>query len=192
MPELIESFLQNHKLYKLLCQIAKQDGKALETLFRDYSAFIYSHIMNYTSDKDIGEDILQEVFIRLYQLKPQNIPNRNCTGWLVQVIHNTAYTYLARLTVKTSKDIPLLDSDKFELLPEPFPEDDVLFSIDFSNLLQRLDTTFRQVLLLRYQGYSFEQIAAQLQINSSTARSKYSRTIQKLKIILEEQHKINL
>ena len=119
MSSFISEYLQNHKLYKLLYRIANHDPEALEILFHDYGSFIYWHIMNYVQDKSLGEDIFQEVFIKLYLLNPQNVPNRGATSWLIHVIHNTAVTYLENDPIKQKKTCSIPISIKIQK-PCPF------------------------------------------------------------------------
>lgn len=65
---LFSESLQNHKLYRLLRCLAEGDETAMDELYRDYSGFIYFHIMNMTDNKSIAEEILQEVFLHLAML----------------------------------------------------------------------------------------------------------------------------
>lgn len=54
---LFSESLQNHKLYRLLRRLAEGDETAMDELYRDYSGFIYFHIMNMTDNKSIAEEI---------------------------------------------------------------------------------------------------------------------------------------
>lgn len=185
MSSFISEYLQNHKLYKLLYRIANHDPEALEILFHDYGSFIYWHIMNYVQDKSLGEDIFQEVFIKLYLLNPQNVPNRGATSWLIHVIHNTAVTYLEKRFHQTEKD--LFDSDfnqNIEALSIPSVEDEIISAIYVDELFRSFDSETNAILHLRQEGYTFEEISQKLCINSSTARSKYARAIQQLRKIM--------
>ena len=185
MANLISEYLQNHKLYKLLYRIANQDPDALEDLFNDYGQFIYWHIMSYVRDKDIGEDILQEVFLRLYVLEPKNVPSRGATSWLIRVIHNTTIAYLEKLSHKTEKGQFYSDLNRdAEILSISSAEDEVISAIYVDELLRSFDPETHEILHLRYQGYTFDEISQTLDIKSSTARSKYSRAIQQLRKIM--------
>ena len=66
--------LENHKLYRLLKQVTEGDERAFDTLFRDYGKFIYCYILRITADRDVAEEIFQEVFITLLTLPPDRLP----------------------------------------------------------------------------------------------------------------------
>ena len=53
MKNIAKEYLANHKLYRLIKQSSEGDERAVEALYRDYSKFIYWHIMDYTNDKNI-------------------------------------------------------------------------------------------------------------------------------------------
>jgi len=48
----------------LLKRSSEGDERAIETLYKYYSKYIYWHIMDYTDNKNFGEDIFQEAFIK--------------------------------------------------------------------------------------------------------------------------------
>lgn len=80
MKNFATEYLANHKLYQLLKRSSEGDERAVEALYRDYGKFVYWHIMEYVADKDLGEDILQEVFIKLCSLDPKNLPRKGATS----------------------------------------------------------------------------------------------------------------
>lgn len=175
MDNFLTEYLPNHKLYKLLKRVTEGDPLAIEELYRDYSKFIYWHIMNYTDDKDIGEDILQEVFIKIYMLDSKNLPRRGATSWLIRVVHNTAVTYLTKLTVKAEG----IGYDEMESVV-PSPEESIVSAEYVAQMIDALDEDTQKIVLLRQQGYSFLEISERLRKNPSTVRSRYSRVMGKL------------
>ena len=186
MIQKISNYLRNYKLYRLLLRISQKDPDALETLYHDYSAFIFWHIMNYVQDKETSEDILQEVFIKLYVLDPKNVPHHGATSWLIRVIHNTTITYLERQSHRTAiENLYSASKQNSTSSVSSSPEDEITSALYVDHLLNLLDPITRNILSLRYQGYSFKQISEKLHLNCSTIRSRYTRAIHKLKKLLE-------
>ena len=66
-------------------------------------------------------------------------------------------------------------------------EDHVINRIYVGDLLSVLKPETQQILRLRQQGFSFNEIAEQLGMNPVTVRSRYSRAMQKIKEVLGEQ-----
>ena len=52
---------------ELLVQIYKKDSKAFTTLYEMYSKNLYGVIFNIIKDKEEAEDILQEVFVKIWK-----------------------------------------------------------------------------------------------------------------------------
>ena len=196
---LFSESLQNHKLYRLLRRLAESDETAMDELYRDYSGFIYFHIMNMTDNKSIAEEILQEVFLHLAMLTPDQLPRFGATSWLAKVTHNMTVSYLKkremRLVSLPSIDA-LSDAEAASLISRNAEaaslisrnmEDRVINRIYVGDLLSILKPETQQILRLRQQGFSFNEIAEQLGMNPVTVRSRYSRAMQKIKEVLGEQ-----
>lgn len=66
----------------------------------------------------------------------------------------------------------------------PSPEEKIISEEYVYSLTKSFDQQTQKILLLRYEGYSFVEIAEILEINQSTIRSKYSRAIKKLAQLL--------
>ena len=178
MKNFAEEYLANHKLYRLLKRSSEGDERAIETLYKDYSKYIYWHIMDYTDDKNFGEDIFQEVFIKICSLAPGNLPRKGATSWLLRVIHNTAITYLTKPTIKEE---PLMENAlELKYLRIPSPEDQIIAKEYVRSSINHFDQDTRNILLLRYEGYCFIEISEKLGIKQSTIRSKYSRAMKRL------------
>lgn len=186
---LFSESLQNHKLYRLLRRLAEGDETAMDELYRDYSGFIYFHIMNMTDNKSIAEEILQEVFLHLTTLAPDQLPRFGATSWLAKVTHNMTVSYLKkremRLVSLPSIDA-LSDAEAASLISRNM-EDSVINRIYVGDLLSILKPETQQILRLRQQGFSFNEIAEQVGMNPVTVRSRYSRAMQKIKEVLGEQ-----
>lgn len=176
--------LKGHKLYHLRERVSAGDEIALNQLYKDYSKFIYWQIMEYVDDKDTGEDILQEVFIKLYRLEPRNLPKVGATSWIVQVARNTAITHMQK---KSNQSIGYRGED-FSIIDTTTPadisiEDQIVNSMYIKDILVSIDEATQKILLKRHDGFTFEEIAQQLEMKPSTVRSKYNRALKKLKIV---------
>ena len=185
----ISESLQSHKLYRLLRRLAEGDEAAMDTLYRDYGSFIYFHIMNITDNRGIAEEILQEVFLHLATLTPDQLPRFGATSWLAKVTHNLTVSYLKKREMRlvSLPSIDALPDMEAASLSSRNMEETVLGRIYVNDLLSILKPETEHILRLRYQGFSFNEIADQLGMNPVTVRSRYSRALQKIKEVLGEQ-----
>lgn len=186
----INEALKNHKLYRLLKRITEGDEQAVDNLYSDYGDFIYFHISNITDNKSIAEEIFQEVLIHIITLKPDRLPKFGATSWLITVTHNTAISYLKKREIRLS-NLQSLDGipEAENILPTSSGmEEGIISKIYIKELLSVLHRDTQQILSLKYQGYTFQEIADKLHMNPATVRSRYSRARATIKDIIGEEN----
>lgn len=188
MKSVTKEYPKNRQLYQLLKRISSRDIRAVEQLFKDYSNFIYWSIMDCTDDKDLGEDILQEVLIKLYGLSMHNLPKIGAKGWLAQVSKNTAKSYIKKnydrgIYYQIEKNQTILD----DLSIDTKLEEHILNSIYVHEIISKIDRISQKILLMHHLGFTFEEISVRLNVNASTTRSKYFRALKKLQMIGEKE-----
>lgn len=186
----INEALKNHKLYRLLKRITEGDEQAVDNLYSDYGDFIYFHISNITDNKSIAEEIFQEVLIHIITLTPDRLPKFGATSWLITVTHNTAISYLKKREIRLS-NLQSLDGipEAENILPASSGmEEGIISKIYIKELLSVLHRDTQQILSLKYQGYTFQEIADKLHMNPATVRSRYSRARATIKDIIGEEN----
>jgi RNA polymerase sigma factor (sigma-70 family) len=133
-------------------------------------------------DEAAAEDLAQEVFLRLYRNPPDDL---NVMGaWLHRVLTRIAYDYLN----KKSRERALQEKQEHHALvlgrDEASGEEAVLQKLDHEEIqqwLNELPERDRQLLLLRYSGYSYAEIAEQLQVKQPVVGTLIHRATAKLK-----------
>ena len=67
-----------------------------EKLYKQYANKIYRLIYSITKDRDISQDIMQEVFIKVYKNLKKFRGDSSYLTWISRIAVNTTYTYLKR------------------------------------------------------------------------------------------------
>ena len=130
-------------------------------------------ILKNTSD---CEDAMSAAIVKAYEHRNALLKRGSFRAWFLRILRNEAYTILReRRRVIETDEIP--DS------PQPFPDADR--SLDLHAALMRLKEDQRNVLYLKEQGYSLEEIAAVLQVPVGTVKSRISRAKETLRSYLE-------
>ena len=171
-------------------RITEGDEQAVDNLYSDYGDFIYFHISNITDNKSIAEEIFQEVLIHIITLTPDRLPKFGATSWLITVTHNTAISYLKKREIRLS-NLQSLDGipEAENILPASSGmEEGIISKIYIKELLSVLHRDTQQILSLKYQGYTFQEIADKLHMNPATVRSRYSRARATIKDIIGEEN----
>ncbi len=129
-----------------------------------------------------AEDVLQEVFLALYQHLLHGRSRRNLPGWLFQVAHNLTLRQRRKrrhwwiLQADTSNDAQCVD-------PAANPEElmaDAERHGRWLRVLQALPERDRRCVLLRAEGMTYRDIAAALDVSLGTVAKSLTRALARL------------
>jgi len=127
----------------------------IEQLFAEYNEALLRMLYRRTGDRDRAEDIAQEVFARALAAPPDN-PR----PWLFAVALNLVRDD-GRRAVRQGRRLQLLKAESPEASPAP---DDELERSEKSARVRRalaeLREVDREVLLLKAEGFDYDEIAA--------------------------------
>ncbi len=144
-----------------------------------YTNVVATYLYSRLSDRDLSEELTQEVMVRAFEFLPRLKSPRNFAGWLLGIAHNTMARDLEQKGRSVSLDTSLLDTGEGD---EPRPEEHLSSEeLRKRTLLEvsRLPARYRIPLMLKYQsGHSCEQIADYLGLPVGTVTSRLSRAYQ--------------
>jgi RNA polymerase sigma-70 factor (ECF subfamily) len=153
----------------ILRKAQQGDERAFAIILRAYETPVYNYILRLTGDKALSEDLLQEVFLRVFQGLPKFSLRCKFTTWLFQVTKNRVLDELrARdrrpLTSVNIDDVPPLEA--LEVPAERVETIDALW-----RAIEALSVDLKMALLLRdIVGLSYNEIADALEITLATVK----------------------
>jgi len=167
---------------ELIIRVVQGDEIAFEQLFRQYKNKLYSFIFHLSGSATIAEDVLQDVFLKIWRDRAQLTGIDNFNAYLYRMAQNTAINVLRR----QSREALLLNEVQ-RLAPEGVHGHEWLAAKEVQTALQQainnLPPQQRNVYQLgQEQGLTYEQIAGALGISTSTVRN---HMVQALKAIRE-------
>ncbi|HLH43915.1 MAG TPA: sigma-70 family RNA polymerase sigma factor [Bryobacteraceae bacterium] len=138
-----------------------------------------------------GEEIVQEVFLALFQHLRRGKSQRNLRAWLFQVAHNLGLKQLSRM--RRAKET-LGGPEEFGLElrradPGPNPEDQLAWrqrQQRFVRVLRALPEQDRRQLSLRAEGLTYREIAEVLDISVGGVSLSLGRSLARLGRALKE------
>ena len=143
-------------------------------------------LLHLSHNKEISEDLTSEVFIQAIKSLPTFNGDSTIKTWLIGIAR---YKWLE--LIKKENNMKKLNQ-KIELYIQEID----YFSNSISNkeiinriyeLLDEVSVISKQIVLMRVEGYSFDEIASALSISSSSARVIDFRTKKKIKEILNKE-----
>lgn len=152
------------------------DQRAFGELVRRHQDGVFRFVLRMTGSRDEAMDLTQDTFIKAWQALPRWQPQAQFRTWLFQIARNGALDLLRRR--ETLQFVPIEDDAVFAA-PQPTPEEQLdqrqrLGLLDAA--LRQLPPEHREVLLLReIEQLSYADIAAALQIQEGTVKSRIAR-----------------
>lgn len=146
-----------------------------------YTTYLLKMSFLYVRDRQLAEDIVQEVFVKLYQKYGEQLPLENPKGYLVQMTVNRCRDYFRSWHYRKVQAIDFFTVH--EKADHPPSEDS-----DIAGHVIKLPLKYREVVILHYfdeQGTA--QIAALLNIPIGTVKTRLQKARRLLKGILLEE-----
>ena len=153
----------------------------IERLYDEHAQPLFAFLLNLTRDEADTRDLLQEIFVKLAR-EPELLAGvRDERAFLVRLAHNAAIDLMRRRGVRerTKEHFAIEAISPFAAAGDP---DEETFRQELSAALAGLPADQRAVVHLKlWEGLTFEEIAAALEISPNTAASRYRYGLDKLR-----------
>ncbi len=163
---------------QLMLDYAGGDVQAFEELFRRHGQKLYNLFLRYCGDSHLAEDLLQECFLRVIEARNRYRPESAFGHWLVTIAMNLLRDHHRRIRRRGERA-------GSETEPEALPHHGANPQLHLERqhlheavqkALLALPSEQRQVILLsKYYGFSFTEIAAMLNLSPTAAKQKAYR-----------------
>lgn len=151
-------------------------------LYNRHAEKLFNFIRWTTADSAASRDILQNVFIRVWNCSGAPEDEKECGTWLFTIAKHACVDHF-RSTARFSRFRKEYSFENEEI--QEYPE---RFSV--WKKVSQLPETERSILYLHLKiGYTYKEIAEMLGLNESQVRVKAFRSLRKLKdILIAEEH----
>ena len=167
------------KIKNLVEKAKHGDKEAFIALFQLYKDQLYRMAYIYTRNKDDALDVMQETAYQAYKK--------------ISTLKNEMYfkTWIIRITINCSINLVRKQEKALNIEPEYiqksfYKDDDVPLYIIIEELLSYLNYSEKSVIILKfYFGYSYNEIGEMLNLPIGTIKSRYYRSLDKLRKSVE-------
>jgi len=165
---------------QIINQAIGGDKLAFKSIVLHYSALINRLAFRYTACTDAADDITQDTFIKAFKAIGQYQKAAKFSTWLARIATNTSIDYLRKHRYQQQ-------TDSFEHTDTQF-EDSTLAADNKLDLSRQLQDALHELTekerlaftMKHYQGFSIDETAAVLEINSNACKQTIYRAVQKL------------
>lgn len=166
--------MDNQNVDKLLTSL-KKDEKAFRVTYDQYWSKLFYYALNVLDDKTVCEDIVQEVFVSLWQ-KSDSLKINKLDAYLFQSVKFQIFKHLrnGKIAQRHLERISFLEAhnDTEEQLIADELESELIM------VIERLPERCRQIFLLsRFEHRSNQEIALQLGLSVQTVKNQISKAL---------------
>jgi len=167
---------------KLLALITLGDEKAFEKVFHHYRHKIYNYACHLLEDRDKADELVQEVFLKVWLLRDRIPTIAKFDAWLFIIARNRIFDMLKLL----SRELSAREQMALAYGPEPETAENQLIIKENEELLRHAlrQLSPRQQLIFdlsRHQGMKHEEIASRLHISRNTVKTHLVHAIKTLR-----------
>jgi RNA polymerase sigma-70 factor (ECF subfamily) len=175
----------SNSLKKIIEQAKGGNGKAMQTLYNEYSRAMFSTCMRMSNTREDAEDLLQESFIDAFQHLDTFAYEASFGTWLKRIVINRCINALKKKKIDFVLEANIEDAN----IDEEIDYTDINFQVNKINkAIMDLPNGYKVICsLYLLEGYDHKEIAQILNIHESTSKTQYMRAKKKLKQVLLEQ-----
>jgi RNA polymerase sigma-70 factor (ECF subfamily) len=173
--------------YELIRKFIDGDEKAFKTLLMKHKDKVRNLVFLTLSNREVVDDIAQDVFITVFNKLKDFRFESLFTTWLYRVTVNKCKDYLRKVQIR-SIFVPIKEGDS-DIPVKQFSQDTDITAI-VRSAIDRLPEKLREPLMLReIDGFSYKEIADQMNLEVGTIKSRIFRARECLKALLQPYEK---
>lgn len=177
----------------LLSRLAEGDQEAFRVLYDRHRDKLFFYVYKITHSQQAAEDVLQEVFVKIWLDRERLTGIQNFSAWLFRMVKNRTINALRRQTHENR----ILSEIGTHQLEASNQTDEIM---DYNETAQVLQVAIQQLppqqqlvyRLQREQGLKNEEIALQLNISPLTVKKHISQAARSIRGTMEHYRAISI
>ena len=174
-----------------ISSLRKGEKKAYEEIYNEFFGVLYHLCLNYLHDEKVAEEIVQDTFMKLWEIRETLNDQINIRNFLYTITKNNCLNYLRnqKISMRHQENMKYLEMqfnyEALEKLGNYIQFDELRSRIDeaISKLPSEAIETFR---LSRFEELSYKEIADQQNISIKTVEARISKALRILRVELKD------
>jgi RNA polymerase sigma factor (sigma-70 family) len=173
---------------ELLILLKEQSRHAFNYLYRQYSGALYGVILKVISDEQTSQDVLQDVFVKIWNNIGQYRPEKGrLYTWMLNIARNSAIDKL-RSKGEIMKSKIHTGENVVNNLEQTIKTEQSTDVIGLRKMVDNLKPDYAKIIELAYfNGFTIEEISKTLSIPSGTVKTRMRSAIGQLREVFAEQ-----
>ena len=173
---------------EIIGRIRQGDIGQFESLFRSSYVSLVRYAKTLIKDHDTAEEIVQDLFFRLWQDKGKLNIESSLNGYLFRSVHNKCLHFIEhnRVVDRYAEEIANRQPEKQESPSDILQYRELQARI--AKILERLPERCGQIFYMsRFEGLKYSEIAEKLSVSVKTVESNMGRALKEFRKELTEQ-----
>lgn len=164
-----------------------QHERAFNEIVKSYSERLYWHVRRFVCSHEDTDDLLQEIFIKIWAALPSFRGEAQLYTWLYRIATNETLNFLRKQKVRASLHFQSLDAEMERRIDEDPYFNGTAVQRQLSKAILRLPEKQRIVFSLRYyEDMKYEDIAQITGTSVGALKASYHIAYEKLKAEFQE------
>ncbi len=171
--------LKKQELHILFQEIKRGNVNKLNDLYEKYNRLIYSIVFPILKNKEDSEDLVQTIFLKIFQTDKNKLPTVNEASWLYSFTKNETLNYLRKKKQE-------MNIDEIYYITEEDKEINKIIDNDtYNRIIVKLNKQEQEIVSLKIlSNLSFKEISLLLDIPMGTIQWKYYTSLYTLRLLL--------
>lgn len=170
-------YSNKESLSKIFSEFKVNNMSSYDNLYKEYYSTVYGIVFPMIKNKENAEDVTQEVFIKIYNINKESLPEKGELSWLYTVSKNEALQFLRRKKQEINID------EIYEVKEEKNDIDEIIDINTYNKIISPLNEQEKQIVSLKIlSNFTFKNIGKMLNMPTPTVQWKYYKAVNSLKI----------
>ena len=170
----------------VLRKAQRGDERAFDLLVHAYELPVFNYVLRMVGDRQLAEDLTQDIFLRIYQGLPQFSLRCRFTTWIFQIAKNRVLDELRARERKPRSAVSVDEAPPLEVLDAPVEQTEAIDAL--WRAVEALNPDLKMALLLRdIAGLSYNEISDSLEVTLATVKWRIYKAREEVQIALERE-----
>ena len=157
----------------LVNQLVQGNQLAFTKLYDQYSKQLYRNIFRMVKDEDVAQELLQDLFMKIWEIRENIDPGKSFKSFLYKVAENLVYGHFR----KVAKDARMLDRLILVSTELYSSAEDLMIKRESHELLnlaiEQLSPQRKRIYkLCKFEGKSYKEVSQELGITTAAVNSQ--------------------
>jgi RNA polymerase sigma-70 factor (ECF subfamily) len=167
---------------EMIRRIRNGDKKEFESLFRSSYVSLVRYAKTLIKDHDTAEEIVQDLFFRLWQDKEKLNIESSLNGYLFRSVHNKCLHYIehSRVVIRHAEEMIYRQTENQESPSDILNYKELQDKI--AKILERLPEKCGKIFTMsRFEGLKYTEIAEKLSVSVKTVEANMGRALKEFR-----------